>query len=248
MADQTVKHVSTARILLLGEARVGKSRLTDLLARSIDTPTHSSRSVGSLWWSVQVRLHEYPANKGMPPTPEWTSSSSPSSSSHSSEPFDSFKGFRGRAARACEMIPYFVEFYDLKSSMRMPREHRNRLFRNIDGIILVYDLLDMRTHDNLHDLLYQPLRQICRYRHKRLRPILRRRHVPILVVGTKLDMLKSRRLRRSGGIADQLSTDEILLNCLDTDSFAEKSRNEAKLRKFLNNAIDFKHFFPARHN
>lgn len=128
----------------------------------------------------------------------------------------------------------------------MPREHRDRLFRNIDGIILVYDLLDMRTHDNLHDLLYHPLRQICRYRHKRLRPILRRHHVPILVVGTKLDMWKSRRLRRSGGIANQLSTDEILLNCLDNDSFAEKSRNEAKLRKFLNNAVDFKHFFPAR--
>lgn len=128
----------------------------------------------------------------------------------------------------------------------MAREHRNRLYRNIDGIILVYDLLDMRTHDSLHDLLYHPLRQICRYRHKRLRPILKRRHVPILVVGTKLDMLKTRRLRRSGGIASQLGTEELLLNCLDTDSFAEKSRNEGKLHKFLNNAVDFKQFFPAR--
>lgn len=144
------------------------------------------------------------------------------------------------------MIPYFVEFYDLKSSMRLTREHRNHLYRNIDGIILVYDLLDMKTHDNLHDWLYQPLRQICRHRHKRLRPILRRRHVPILVVGTKLDMLKSRRLRRSGSIADQLGTDEILLNCLDANSLAEKTRNEGKLRKFLNKAVDFKQYFPSR--
>jgi len=130
--------------------------------------------------------------------------------------------------------------------MRLPREHRNRLYRHIDGIILVYDLLDMRTHDNLHDWLYQPLRQICRYRHKRLRPILKRRHVPILVVGTKLDLLNSRRLSGTGKIATQLGTDEILLNCLDLNSFNEKSRNEMKLRKFLNNVVDFKHYFPIK--
>ncbi|XP_070065333.1 uncharacterized protein [Drosophila virilis] len=54
MAQQTIKHVSTARILLLGQAGVGKSRLTDLLARSVDTPTPSTRSVGDAWWNVQI--------------------------------------------------------------------------------------------------------------------------------------------------------------------------------------------------
>ncbi|XP_034473809.1 rab-like protein 3 [Drosophila innubila] len=242
MEQQTIKHVATVRILLLGDAGVGKSRLTDLLARSEDTPTPSTRSVGDVWWNVQVRLHEYPSNMliGIPPTPDWTSSSSPSTSTHSSAP-DQFP-----PPNTCKMIPYFVEFYDLKSSLRLPREHRNRLYRHIDGIILVYDLLDMRTHDNLHDWLYQPLRQICRYRHKRLRPILKRRHVPILVVGTKLDLLNSRRLSGTGKIATQLGTDEILLNCLDLNSFNEKSRNEMKLRKFLNNVVDFKQYFPIR--
>lgn len=183
----------------------------------------------------------------MPPTPEETSASSPSSGSYSSAHHACNELLFLRNARTSrQMIPYFVEFYDLKSSMRLTREHRNHLYRNIDGIILVYDLLDMKTHDNLHDWLYQPLRQICRHRHKRLRPILRRRHVPILVVGTKLDMLKSRRLRRSGSIADQLGTEEILLNCLDANSLAEKTRNEGKLRKFLNKAVDFKQYFPSR--
>ncbi|KAL7741438.1 hypothetical protein ACLKA6_000764 [Drosophila palustris] len=247
--QQTIQHVSTVRILLLGDAGVGKSRLTDLLARSEDTPTPSTRSVGDVWWNVQVRLHEYPIPNvlGIPPTPDWTSSSSsPSTSNHSSSPSD-LPPFPPRSAAHRMMIPYFVEFYDLKSCLRLPREHRNRLYRHIDGIILVYDLLDMRTHDNLHDWLYQPLRQICRYRHKRLRPILKRRHVPILVVGTKLDLLNTRRLSYPGGkIATQLGTDEIQLNCLDLNSFSEKSRNEAKLRKFLNNAVDFKQYFPSR--
>ncbi|KAH8377076.1 hypothetical protein KR093_003332 [Drosophila rubida] len=242
MEQQTIKDVPTARILVLGDAGVGKSRLTDLLAKSEDTPTPATRRVGDCWWNVQVRLHEHPRNVWLPPTPEWTSSSSTSSASPSS----TTELFPRRPTAACELVPYFVEFYDLKSSLRMPREHRNRLYRHIDGIILVYDLLRMGTHDNLHDWLYQPLRQICRHRHKRLRPILKRRHVPILVVGTKLDLLPTRRLRSSGKIASQLGTDEILVNCLDAQSFEpQKSRNASKVQKFLNSAIEFKLNFPS---
>ncbi|XP_017838116.1 uncharacterized protein LOC108596647 [Drosophila busckii] len=247
MELDNIKDVATARILLLGDVGVGKSRLTDLLASSADTPTASTRTVGDVWWNVQVRLHEYPRYFGMPPTPEWTSSSSPSSSTHSAQHLSCFERslYQPKSA-TCELLPYFVEFYDLKGALRLPREHRNILYRNIDGIILVYDLLDMSTHDHLHDWLYEPLRLICRHRHKRERPILKRRHVPILVVGTKMDLLNTRRLRRSGGIADQLNAEEILINCLDQNSFSAKSRNEGKLQTFLNHAIEFKQNFPAR--
>ncbi|XP_060644804.1 rab-like protein 3 [Drosophila nasuta] len=236
MEQQTIKHVHTARILVLGDAGVGKSRLTDLLAKSEDTPTPATRRVGDCWWNVQVRLHEHPRYVWLPPTPEWTSSSSTSSPT-------GIEQFPRRGG--VDLVPHFVEFYDLKSTLRMPREHRNRLYRHIDGIILVYDLLRMSTHDNLHDWLYQPLRQICRHRHNRMRPILKRRHVPILVVGTKLDLLTTRCLRGSGKIASQLGADEILVNCLDAKSFEHKSRNAGKLRKFLSNAIEFKLNFPT---
>ncbi|KAH8403365.1 hypothetical protein KR222_011430 [Zaprionus bogoriensis] len=260
--------IPTARVLLLGDAGaprsrkamtknvpnpnfhsagVGKSRLADLLASSVDTPTPSTRTVGNMWWNVQVRLHEYPSRSAaMPPTPEWTSQSS-----DSPERMLGACNNKQLELNACdmdmemEMLPYFVEFYDLKSSMRLSHEHRNRLYRHIDGIILVYDLLDMRTHDNLHDWLYQPLRQICRYRHRRLRPILRRRHVPILVVGTKLDLLASRRPLRAGRIAHQLRAEELLLNCLDASSLTARPRNVAKLQRFLQTALDFKQYFPA---
>ncbi|KAH8293156.1 hypothetical protein KR044_007056 [Drosophila immigrans] len=243
MEQQNIKHVPTARILVLGDAGVGKSRLTDLLARSEDTPTPATRRVGDAWWNVQVRLHEHPCDVWLPPTPEWTSTSS-SSSLSPPLPSTTIELFPP-SHRGAVLVPYFVEFYDLKSSLRMPREHRNRLYRRIDGIILVYDLLRMSTHDNLHDWLYQPLRQICLHRHKRLRPILKRRHVPILVVGTKLDLLATRQLHGSGKIASQLGTDEILVNCLDARSFELKSRNAGKLQKFLSNAIEFKLNFPS---
>ncbi|EDV99290.1 uncharacterized protein LOC6567199 [Drosophila grimshawi] len=210
MEEKTIQNVSTIRILVLGDAGVGKSRLTDLLARSVDTPTPSTRSVGDEWWNVQVRLHEYPSNKGLPPTPECTSSSSPGSSRNSSERLACNELFPRGEWIACKMIPYFVEFYDSKGSLRRRSNMlRNRLYGNIDGIILI-------------GVTYPSWRW-----------------------APKLDMLKTRRKYRSGGIADQLGADEILLNCMDTDSLAEKTRNGGKLRNFLNNAIDFKQYFPA---
>ncbi|KAH8353582.1 hypothetical protein KR084_011905 [Drosophila pseudotakahashii] len=233
--QQHLKDVSTVRILMLGDRGVGKTSLTNLLASSEITPTPASRSVGEGSWNVQVRLHEYPNLVDLPPTPTSTSpSSSERSDKFSDPPF----------TPSSSDTLYFVEFYDLNSDLRMRREHRDNFYKNIDGIVLVYNLKDLRSQDNLHDWLYDPLRQICKHRHRRMRPILRRQHVPILVVGTRLDKLLIRPLRRVRGIAHQLAADEILLNCLDPESFADRSRNQVKLRGFLNRVVEFKEHFP----
>ncbi|XP_037709761.1 rab-like protein 3 [Drosophila subpulchrella] len=231
--QQHLNDVSTVRILMLGDRGVGKTSLTNLLASSDITPTPASRTVGEGSWNVQVRLHEYPNSMDLPPSPTWTS---PSSSERSLKfPY---------APSTPSDILYFVEFYDLNSDLRMRRDQRDSFYKNIDGIVLVYNLQDLRSQDNLHDWLYEPLRQICKYRHRRTRPILRRQHVPILVVGTRLDKLVRRPLRRGGSIAHQLAADEILLNCLDPESFADKGRNQGKLRGFLNRVVEFKELFP----
>ncbi|XP_016991244.1 rab-like protein 3 [Drosophila rhopaloa] len=232
-----LEDVSTVRILMLGDKGVGKTSLTNLLASSAITPTPASRTVGERSWNIQVRLHEYPISVTLPLTPIWTSPSS-------SEGSGKYPYRDTRAPNSSNDILYFVEFYDLSSELRMRREHRDSFYKNIDGIVLVYNLQDLRSQDNLHDWLYDPLRQICKYRHRRTRPILRRQHVPILVVGTKLDKLNFRPLRRGGSIAHQLMSDEILVNCQDPASFAERSRNEGKLRSFLDRVVEFKERFP----
>ncbi|XP_017075602.2 rab-like protein 3 [Drosophila eugracilis] len=233
--QQHIKDVSTVRILMLGDGGVGKTSLTNLLANSAITPTPASRTVGDGSWNVQVRLHEYPISVGLPPTPSWTS---PSSSERSEKyPY-------ARSTPVTSEILYFVEFYDLNSNLHMRRKERSNFYKKIDGIVLVYNMQDLSSQDNLHDWLYDPLRQICKYRHRRQRPILKRQHVPILVVGTRLDKLVRRPLRRSGTIAHQLGSDEIFLNCQDPNSFADKSRNQGKLRGFLNRVVEFKEHFP----
>lgn len=249
-----LEDVPTVRILMLGDkgaqlfpfsARsltnfqplpgVGKTSVTNLMASSADTPTVASRSVGQRCWNIQVRLHEYPITVDLPPTPTWTS---PSSSDRSD------KYLFPRHTPASSEILYFVEFVDLNSNVRMQRVQRNHMFKNVDGIVLVYNLQDLRSQDNLHDWLYEPLRQICKHRHGRPRSILRSQHVPILVVGTRLDKLIRRPLRRSGSIAHQLNAEEILLNSQDPESFADKSRNQGKLSSFLNRVVEFKERFP----
>ncbi|KAH8261858.1 hypothetical protein KR038_006048 [Drosophila bunnanda] len=223
-----VEDVSTVRILMLGDKGVGKTSVTNLMASTADTPTVASRSVGQRYWNIQVRLHEYPNRVVMPPTPTWTS---PSSSDQSNN------------TPATSEILYFVEFIDMNSDCRMEREQRKHMFKNIDGIVLVYNLQDLRSQDNLHDWLYEPLREICKHRHGRPRSILGTHHVPMLVVGTRLDMLNRRPLRRSG-IARQLNAEEILLNSQDSETFADKSRNQGKLNGFLNRVVEFKERYP----
>ncbi|XP_017038628.1 rab-like protein 3 [Drosophila kikkawai] len=229
-----VKDVPTVRILMLGDKGVGKTSVTNLMACSAVTPTPASRSIGQRHWNIQIRLHEYPNTVELPPSPTWTS---PSSSEHSD------KYLFPRRMPATSNILYFVEFFDISTQCRIQREQRKNMLKNIDGIVLVYNLQDLRSQDNLHDWLYEPLRQISKHRHRRPRTILGSHHVPILVVGTRLDKLNRRPLHRST-IAHQLNAEEILLNSQDTESFADKSRNQGKLRDFLNRVVEFKDRYP----
>ncbi|XP_017056374.1 rab-like protein 3 [Drosophila ficusphila] len=229
--ELNIEDVPTIRILMLGDKGVGKTSLTNLLARSEDTPTPASRTVSAKSFTVQVRLHEYPTSHA-PNGQTSFRSKHPGKYSHS------------QSAPVTEEELYFVEFYDIHSGVRMRSDYRDSLYKSIDGIVLVYNLQDMRTHDNLHDSLYDPLSQICHHRHRRTRDILKREHVPILVVGTRLDQLTRRTLRRNGNIANQVKAEEILLNCQDPDSFADNGRNQGKLRTFLNRAVEFRKRFP----
>ncbi|SPP81844.1 blast:Rab-like protein 3 [Drosophila guanche] len=171
----------------------------------------------------------------LPLTPEWTS---PSSSERSIQ----WK-LQREPPHVSEVI-YFVEFYDKNSSISKSRVDKNPLYKNIDGMVLVYNMEDMQSQDHLHDWMYGPLLEISQRRHSNHKRLLNRQHVPILVVGTMLDRLHKRPLRRYGTIAHQLGAEEMLLNCLDPHSLDEKTRNHGKVCNFLNRAVDFKMFVP----
>ncbi|KAH8303471.1 hypothetical protein KR059_011703 [Drosophila kikkawai] len=226
--------VPTVRILMLGDKGVGKTSVTNLMACTVDTPTVASRSVSHPYYNIQVRLHEYPNTAELPPTPTWTS--------HSSSEYLDKTEFPRRMPLTSDIL-YFVEFIDMNSPCSMQRLQRRAMFQKIDGIVLVYNLQDPRSQDNLHDYLYEPLRQICKRRHGRRHSILKTNHVPIVVVATRLDKLIHLPLRRCS-IAQQLNAEEILVNGQDPKSFADKSNNHNKLCGFLNRVVEFKERKP----
>ncbi|XP_030384277.1 rab-like protein 3 [Scaptodrosophila lebanonensis] len=240
MYEQRVEEIATLRILLLGDPGVGKTSLSNLLASEISES--AQQSTGSDWWTVKVGLHECPCNKYKPPTPKfptppWTSSSSNSSN-------------MSTCNDTCDNL-YFIELYELTSNALRCPEKRRLLYRSVDGIILIYNMMDMTSHDNLHDWLNEPLRyskkpRLCGHRRRELSRSRDLSHVPMLVVGTRVDLLTSRRLRRAGGIADQCEAEELFLNCLDASSMAPDSRNFAKVRRFYNKVIDYKATLKSR--
>nr|XP_017099487.2 rab-like protein 3 [Drosophila bipectinata] len=224
---QKMQDIPTIRVLLLGDKGVGKTSLTNLVAKSRDTPTTKSRTVGDTTWTMQVRLHEYPAP--LVPLP----------------PFPILNEFlRMGVPPPPPTTLYFVEFYDPTTELRMRREDRISFFKKVDGIILVHSLMDVSSQDSLHDWLYEPLRQIGKHRHGRSRPFLPGEHVPIMVVGTKVDLVDYTPTYHPGSIAYQLNATEILVNCRDLQSFGEKTCNQLKLHRFLNRVVEFQLRFP----
>ncbi|KAH8267123.1 hypothetical protein KR018_008338 [Drosophila ironensis] len=237
--QETLKDVTTVRILIMGDKGVGKSALADLMATTPITPTPASRTVGDGGWRVQVRLYEYPLQNGngLPRTCAELSGSSAANVASTST--------RAASPENKEVI-YFVEFFDMDSDMPLDRDQCEHFFRQMDGLVLVYDTQNVNSQDNLHDWLYEPLRQICRHRHHRAHPILKRHHVPIFVVGTHLDKQSSEAISQTGSIAHQLGAEEILVNCRDASTFAESTINRTKLYQFFDSVVEFKERFPLQ--
>ncbi|XP_017138449.1 rab-like protein 3 [Drosophila miranda] len=218
---QRPKKMATFRILILGDPGVGKTCVSNLLANSPMTPTRSSRTVSDSEWTVQVRLHQYTPILECPPLP-----------------MEGLEGPEEPEERpAASGTMHFVEIYDMNRAAKECPGDRKPLYRKMDGIVLVYNLQDMESQDNLHDWMYGPLLEISQQR-KRKR-LLNHYHVPILVVGTMLDRLPERPPNRRGAIAHQLGVEEILIDCLDPNALGKGTRNQGKVSHFLNRAVDW---------
>ncbi|KAH8245248.1 hypothetical protein KR032_007282, partial [Drosophila birchii] len=66
---------------------------------------------------------------------------------------------------------------------------------------------------------------------------------PILVMGTKLDLIDEKRqpktaVKKAGGIADKCGAEEIWLNCRDTRSLAAGTTDSVKLSRFFDCVIE----------
>ncbi|KAF6026032.1 hypothetical protein EB796_013966 [Bugula neritina] len=146
--------------------------------------------------------------------------------------------------------PYFIELWDVGGS-RGHEIARSLFYNPIDGLILVHDLSNRKSHVNLQSWLREVTN--CRDGGK-LRQVITDYDadsmtgysIPTLVVGTKLDLLKGQEPQPSF-IAEDCNAEEVYLDCTSNRYLAPGSSNSVKLSRFFDKVIEKKLSSPGSH-
>lgn len=141
---------------------------------------------------------------------------------------------------------YFLELWDIGGSSA--HENSRTVFYNaFHGIILVHDLTNRKSHQNLRKWLAELLSKDTdkksgngRYEYDPEQFV--DNQIPILVIGTKQDLvpqvLTSERISRSSSVAEECGADEISVDNHQAKSFAPGSSNAVKLSRFFDKVIE----------
>ncbi|XP_031629615.1 rab-like protein 3 isoform X2 [Contarinia nasturtii] len=148
---------------------------------------------------------------------------------------------------------FFIELFDIGGSISH-KNTRGVFYNPTHGIILVHDLTNRKSHDNLQRWLFELINKDGKDINRSnscdndIDPefFLGSTQIPILVIGTKADMVDNkeriRELNRGGNIAEQCGADVICLNCHEVRGLATGSTNLHKLNRFFDKVIERKYF------
>ncbi|XP_008549033.1 rab-like protein 3 isoform X2 [Microplitis demolitor] len=142
---------------------------------------------------------------------------------------------------------YFIELWDIGGS-QSHQNTRHVFYNPTHGIILVHDLSNRKSQQNLQKWLQEVLSKEGNGsgvgRHKSFDDFDPEKFVPILVVGTKSDLIesKSNLHRRSSTIAEECGADEIFVDCLQVRSLAAGTTSSVKLSRFFDKVIERRYY------
>ncbi|XP_066995064.1 rab-like protein 3 [Anabrus simplex] len=150
---------------------------------------------------------------------------------------------------------YFVELWDIGGSSSH-RNTRSVFYNPTHGIILVHDLTNRKSQQNLQKWLAEILNRegSCKSRNTNFddfdpEQFVGSTQIPILVIGTKLDLaehVRSHAQRRSSTIAEECGADEICLDCCQVRSLAAGSSSAVKLSRFFDKVIERRYYSRDR--
>ncbi|XP_011300519.1 rab-like protein 3 isoform X1 [Fopius arisanus] len=147
---------------------------------------------------------------------------------------------------------YFIELWDVGGS-QSHKNTRHVFYNPTNGIILVHDLSNRKSQQNLQKWLEEVLSRDGNSGRSRSfddfdpEKFVGSTQIPILVVGTKLDLVPSRSNlhRRSSTIAEECGADEIFLDCSQVRSLAAGTTSSVKLSRFFDKVIE-RRFYANR--
>ncbi|XP_019858412.1 PREDICTED: rab-like protein 3 isoform X2 [Amphimedon queenslandica] len=152
-------------------------------------------------------------------------------------------------------VSFFVEFWDVGGSMSHEKG-RGIFYQQANGVILVHDSTNRKSHNNLSKWLTE----YHRYKTGRTDSLAPQdtnesgfdpekfieQEVPLLIVGTKEDQVSGRRsppTQRSGNL---LGANSITMNCKDIQHFSLSSQQFIETMKFIDKAVEHKYYPSLR--
>ncbi|KAL8599223.1 hypothetical protein ACOMHN_007939 [Nucella lapillus] len=141
---------------------------------------------------------------------------------------------------------FFLELWDIGGSSSH-RRCRALFYNQVHGIILVHDLTNRKSHQNLGKWLAEVLNKDTELPNngKEIDPeTFAGNQIPILVVGCMADSAESLRDKsrvRTSSVAEECGAEELKLDSMNMKYLAPGSTNAVKLTKFFDKVIDERH-------
>lgn len=139
---------------------------------------------------------------------------------------------------------FFVELWDIGGSTSH-QNSRSIFYNSVHGIMLVHDLSNRKSHQNLRKWLGEVINRGSTkdnsnggdYDQELFAGI----QIPIMVVGCKADQAQNLREKSPSGrssVAEECGADEFNLDCNQVKHISPGSTNAVKLTKFFDKAIE----------
>lgn len=145
---------------------------------------------------------------------------------------------------------YFIELWDI-GGRPCYANTRHMFYGSVHGIILVHDLTNRKSQENLSKWLVEVMNRNNDFDSSSdefdPESFVGTSKIPILLIGTKCDVVRESNLRRASSMADECGAEEIIVNSLAAKSLAAGTGAAVKLSRFFDKVIQVK-FYTVRKN
>ncbi|XP_031469026.1 rab-like protein 3 [Phasianus colchicus] len=150
---------------------------------------------------------------------------------------------------------YYIELWDVGGSVGSAtsvKSTRAVFYNSLNGIILVHDLTNKKSSQNLYRWSLEALNRdvaptgVLVTNGDYDREQFADNQIPLLVIGTKLDQIPETKrnevLTRTAFLAEDFNAEEINLDCTNPRYLAAGSSNAVKLSRFFDKVIEKRYF------
>ncbi|XP_015667601.1 rab-like protein 3 isoform X2 [Protobothrops mucrosquamatus] len=150
---------------------------------------------------------------------------------------------------------YFIELWDVGGSVGSAssvKSTRLMFYNSVNGIILVHDLTNKKSSQNLYRWSLEALNKdvtpssVLVTNGDYDREQFADNQIPLLVIGTKLDQIPETKrnevLSRTAFLVEDFSAEEINLDCTSPRYLAAGSSNAVKLSRFFDKVIEKRYY------